>query len=75
MSVNDRVHEMRRLQTYRRIVNAADAYYVESNNEYVMTYSIIQTCVIVLSSIVQTYFIKRLFQTPTVSAEKFKPKA
>ena len=56
MNLNDRVHEMRRLQIYQRIVNAADAYYVESNNEYVMTYSIIQTCVIVLCSIIQTYF-------------------
>ena len=75
MNLNDRVHEMRRLQIYQRIVNAADAYYVESNNEYVMTYSIIQTCVIVLCSIIQTYFIKRLFETPTVSVDKFKPKA
>lgn len=75
MNLNDRVHEMRRLQIYQRIVNAADAYYVESNNEYVMTYSIIQTCVIVLCSFIQTYFIKRLFETPTVSVDKFKPKA
>lgn len=75
MSVNERVHEMRRLQIYQRIVNAADAYYVEANNEYVMTYSIIQTCVIILSSFIQTYFIKRLFHSPTVSPDKFKPKA
>ena len=73
--MNDRIHEMKRLQIHQRIVNAADSYYVESNNEYVMTYSIIQTCVIVFSSIVQTFFIKKMFETPTVSPEKFKPKA
>jgi hypothetical protein len=52
---------MRRYQTIHKIITIGDSYFVESNNEYVMYYSIVQSLVIVVSSFFQAYFIKKLF--------------
>lgn len=52
---------MRRYQTLQKIIHIGDSYYVEANNEYVMYYSIAQNIVIVISAMLQVYFIKKLF--------------
>ena len=56
--------DVSRLQIRQRIDHSGDWYYVEKNNEYVMYYSIAQSCLIIFSGLVQTYFIKKLFTSP-----------
>ena len=73
--INENIHSMRRSQIVSRVIHGADSYYIETNNEYVMYYSIAQSVVIVLTGIVQTYFIRRLFETPSTSSHSFKTRA
>jgi len=65
------MHQIRRYQTTSRLVKIADSYYVETNNEYVMYYSIGQSCIIMICGLIQVYFIKKLFTAPT-SSSKYK---
>lgn len=62
---------MRRCQILQRMIHSADSYYIEANYEYVQYYSIVQAFVIVISALVQTYFIKKLFESPA----SLKPRA
>jgi hypothetical protein len=56
---------MRVHQTLLKILHISDSYFVEKNNEYVMYYSILQSLVIVICSVFQAYFIKKLFSVKT----------
>ncbi len=69
------VHEMRKCHILQRMVHSSDSYYVEANNEYVQLYSIIQSCVIVICAIVQTYFIRKLFESPSYASKSFNARA
>lgn len=51
-----------RAQTYQRIMSSRDSYTLDVNADYVQLFSVIQICVIVVSGIVQTWFIKKLFK-------------
>ncbi len=59
------IHQMRVHQTLLKILHISDSYFVEKNNEYVMYYSILQSLVIVICSVFQAYFIKKLFSVKT----------
>ena len=71
------MYRVRRQQNVQKINAAADGYFLESVSEYVQFYSLVQVGVIMLSAIIQTYFIKKLFQNEQSSASSkgFKPKA
>ena len=71
IKIVDNVHFMRRCQIYSRIISSADQYYIETNNVYIMYHSIAQCIVIIISGLVQTFFVKKLFQTPATN----KPRA
>ncbi|CAF1071585.1 unnamed protein product [Brachionus calyciflorus] len=70
-AINDNIHSVRRSQILQRMIHSSDQYFIEANNEYVMYYSIIQGFVIILSGVIQTYFIKKLFEGP----KQIKPRA
>ena len=59
------------MQRMQRIRYTIDSNVAETNNEYVMYHSVCLIVIIVISSLVQTYFIKNLFNNPT----KGKPSA
>jgi hypothetical protein len=73
------MYKIRREQNVKKINAAIDSQVFESLNEYVQLYSIIQSCVIVMSGLIQTYFIRKLFQnvgsTSYTSGGIYKPKA
>jgi hypothetical protein len=53
-----------------------DSYMAEVSNHYVMVYSITLAVIIMLTSLFQTYFIKKLFTTgPMPGTKEFKPRA
>lgn len=64
IKINDNVHSMRRSQIVQRMIHSSDEYFIEANNNYIMQYSIAQSIVIVISGLIQTVFIKKLFQEP-----------
>ena len=63
-SINENVHSMRRSQIVQRMIHSADEYFIQANNEFIMNYSIIQSIVIIISGLIQTIFIKKLFHSP-----------
>lgn len=58
------MYVVRRLQVRQRIDYAGDSYIVEANNSFVSYYSMVQCGVIIFSGLMQTYFIKKLFEEP-----------
>ena len=74
-NIHINVHRMRVSQTHQRIAEAQDEYLLESNRDYVMYHSIAQSVIIIISGLVQTYFIKKLFETPSSSKKSFYPRA
>jgi len=56
-----------------RRVNSADWYLVDGNNRYVQNWSIAQCIVIIISSVVQVFFVKKLFDVKDTL--RGKPKA
>ncbi len=73
--ISEHVHRIRRMQVVQRITYSTDTYSAEVNNEYVMYYSIAMSIVILLTSLFQTYFIKKLFSSPTVGSKEYKLRA
>lgn len=59
-----------RMQTFDRIRFSRDSYDAESLKEYVQLFAIVQSVVIILSGISQTYFIRRLFENGLYSTVK-----
>ncbi|NWI94301.1 TMED6 protein, partial [Pitta sordida] len=56
---------MWRFYNFARMRKTADSFLLESNYDYVNWWSMAQSCVIVLSGVMQLYFLKRLFHTQT----------
>ncbi|MBZ3878042.1 Transmembrane emp24 domain-containing protein 6 [Sciurus carolinensis] len=71
--VHNNVFHMWRFYTLTRMRKTADFFLVQSNYTYVNWWSAAQSLVIVLSGILQLYFLKRLFSVPTTIDTK-KPR-
>lgn len=57
--------------------NTHDWYVLDANHSYVQLWSIIQCTVVIMSSLVQVYFVRKLFLDSESNAKggKFKPRA
>lgn len=61
---------MWRFYNFARMRKGADSFLLESNYNYVNWWSMAQSCVIVLSGVLQLYFLKSLFHAQTSSSQK-----
>ncbi|XP_067392846.1 transmembrane emp24 domain-containing protein 6 [Emydura macquarii macquarii] len=66
--LQDHVFHMWRFYNFARMRKAADYFILQSNYNYVNWWSLTQSLVIVLSGVLQLYFLKRLFKGPTTTA-------
>ena len=57
-------------QAQSRMHIIKDWYLISGNNTYITTWSILQCCVIVISSVCQVYFLRRLFRYTNVKPAK-----
>ncbi|KAM9623524.1 transmembrane emp24 domain-containing protein 6 [Morphnus guianensis] len=64
------IFHMWRFYNFARMRKGADSFLLESNYNYVNWWSMAQSCVIVLSGVLQLYFLKRLFNVQTSSRQK-----
>ncbi|KAM6057655.1 transmembrane emp24 domain-containing protein 6 [Chlamydotis macqueenii] len=64
------IFHMWRFYNFARMRKGADSFLLESNYNYVNWWSMAQSCLIVLSGLLQLYFLKRLFNAPTSSRQK-----
>ncbi|KAM6176785.1 transmembrane emp24 domain-containing protein 6 [Erethizon dorsatum] len=71
--VQSNVFHMWRFYNFARMRKMADFFLLQSNYNYVYWWSIAQSLVIILSGILQLYFVKRLFNVPTTTDTK-KPR-
>ncbi|NWX42432.1 TMED6 protein, partial [Steatornis caripensis] len=65
-----RIFHMWRFYNFARMRKGADSFLLESNYSYVNWWSMAQSCVIILSGVLQLYFLKRLFNVQTSSRQK-----
>uniref|UniRef100_A0A8C3KQC2 GOLD domain-containing protein n=1 Tax=Calidris pygmaea TaxID=425635 RepID=A0A8C3KQC2_9CHAR len=61
---------MWRFYNFARMRKGSDSFLLESNYNYVNWWSMAQSCIIVLSGVLQLYFLKRLFNVQTSSRQK-----
>ncbi|KAG1658778.1 Transmembrane emp24 domain-containing protein 6 [Nymphon striatum] len=73
-NVDQRISLMRKNQEYSKSHMARDAYLIMSNNAYVQYWSIAQCFVIVLTFSVQVYFVRKLFDSKSMTPT-LKPRA
>ncbi|NWI29627.1 TMED6 protein, partial [Sula dactylatra] len=64
------IFHMWRFYNFARMRRGADSFLLESNYNYVNWWSMAQSCVIVLSGVLQLYFLKRLFNVKTSSRQQ-----
>ncbi|NWH73398.1 TMED6 protein, partial [Piaya cayana] len=64
------IFHMWRFYNFARMRKGADSFLLESNYNYVNWWSMAQSCIIVLSGVLQLYFLKRLFSVQTSSRQK-----
>ncbi|KAM6381072.1 transmembrane emp24 domain-containing protein 6 [Pluvialis apricaria] len=64
------IFHMWRFYNFARMRKGSDSFLLESNYNYVNWWSMAQSCVIVLSGVLQLYFLKRLFNVQTSSRQK-----
>ncbi|XP_053934933.1 transmembrane emp24 domain-containing protein 6 isoform X1 [Cuculus canorus] len=64
------IFHMWRFYNFARMRKGADSFLLESNYNYVNWWSMSQSCIIVLSGVLQLYFLKRLFSVQTSSRQK-----
>ncbi|XP_074442951.1 transmembrane emp24 domain-containing protein 6 isoform X1 [Larus michahellis] len=64
------IFHMWRFYNFARMRKGSDSYLLESNYNYVNWWSMAQSCVIVLSGVLQLYFLKRLFNVQTSTRQK-----
>ncbi|KAM9288569.1 transmembrane emp24 domain-containing protein 6 [Morus bassanus] len=64
------IFHMWRFYNFARMRRGADSFLLESNYNYVNWWSMAQSCVIVLSGVLQLYFLKRLFNVQTSSRQQ-----
>jgi hypothetical protein len=72
-NVDNNIGEMIKKLDASRRVNSYDWYLVDGNNRYVQNWSIAQCIVIIISSVVQVFFVKKLFDVK--DSLRGKPKA
>lgn len=61
---------MWRFYNFARMRKGADSFLLESNYRYVNWWSMAQSCVIILSGVLQLYFLKRLFNGQSSSRQR-----
>ncbi|NXN01059.1 TMED6 protein, partial [Sylvia borin] len=61
---------MWRFYNFARMRKGADSFLLEANYNYVNWWSMAQSCVIVLSGVLQLHFLKRLFHAQTSGSQK-----
>ncbi|KAF5919548.1 hypothetical protein HPG69_000147 [Diceros bicornis minor] len=71
--LQNNIFHMWRYYNFARMRKTADFFLLQSNYNYVNWWSTAQSLVIVLSGILQLYFLKRLFNVPTTTDTK-KPR-
>ncbi|NXE28454.1 TMED6 protein, partial [Ardeotis kori] len=64
------IFHMWRFYNFARMRKGADSFLLESNYNYVNWWSMAQSCLIVLSGVLQLCFLKRLFSAPTSSGQR-----
>lgn len=64
------IFHMWRFYNFARMRKGSDSFLLESNYNYVNWWSMAQSCVIILSGVLQLYFLKRLFKVQTSSRQK-----
>ncbi|KAM6353567.1 transmembrane emp24 domain-containing protein 6 isoform 2-T2 [Alca torda] len=64
------IFHMWRFYNFARMRKGSDSYLLESNYNYVNWWSMAQSCVIVLSGVLQLYFLKRLFNVQASTRQK-----
>lgn len=57
------IYKITRAQTLKRIRMAAETYYIDDLNDFVLYLGLGQSAIIIISALVQTYFIKKLFES------------
>lgn len=72
--VDAQVGEMLKYQDQNRRHMSKDWYLVDGNNRYVQYWSLAQCLVVVLTSTVQVYFVRKLFEVKNVTPTA-KPRA
>jgi len=72
-TVDNNIGLMIKSLDHSRRVNSADWYLVDGNNRYVQNWSIISIIIIIISSVVQVLFVKKLFDSKDTF--KGKPRA
>ena len=70
--VDRRIQVMRQFQQLSRGLESRDYNILVSNFSYVSNWSLIQVLVVIMSGIVQVYFVKKLFADPKQGAGKSK---
>lgn len=70
--VDRRIQVMRQFQQLSRGLESRDFNLLKTNMSYVSNFSLAQLLIIVMSGIVQVYFVKKLFQDPRQGAGKSK---
>lgn len=61
---------MWRFYNFARMRKTSDSFLLESNYNYVNWWSMAQSCAIVLSGVLQLYFLERLFNVQASSRQK-----
>jgi p24 family protein gamma-5 len=61
VTVEKNINEMFQYQQYSRVLEAKDYALIIDNNAYVQTWSLIQIFVIFITTTVQVYFVRKLF--------------
>ncbi|NXG67411.1 TMED6 protein, partial [Hemiprocne comata] len=64
------IFHMWRFYNFARMRKGADSFLLESNYNYVNWWSMAQSCLIILSGVLQLYFLKHLFNVQTSSRQK-----
>ncbi|XP_062468994.1 transmembrane emp24 domain-containing protein 6 [Pezoporus occidentalis] len=64
------IFHMWRFYNFARMRKTSDSFLLESNYNYVNWWSMAQSCAIVLSGVLQLYFLKRLFNVQAPSRQK-----
>ncbi|KAM9374141.1 transmembrane emp24 domain-containing protein 6 [Phaethornis superciliosus] len=65
-----RVFHMWRFYNFDRMRKASDSFLLESNHSYITCWSLAQSCLIILSGVLQLYSLKRLFTLQSSSKQK-----
>ena len=73
--VDRRVQVMRQFQQLSRGLESRDYNLLVSNMTYVSSWSLAQVLVVIMSGIVQVYFVKKLFADPRQGSSMSKSKA